>query len=81
MIHECRCGNFTFYFIGVQTFPFEPFFMNLYNCYECNTTVSIPSSKKDHATNVRAASVSSIVGSKAQHNYVKTDDVSFFLKK
>lgn len=36
----CNCGGTKFTFIGIQPCRHERFFLKLYNCLKCHTTVS-----------------------------------------
>jgi hypothetical protein len=48
MTRTCKCGGKKYVFIGVQTVPLQPFFLKLYNCLQCKTTVSKMVRSKDH---------------------------------
>jgi hypothetical protein len=48
MTRTCVCGGKKFVFIGVQTIPRQPYFLKLYNCLQCKTTVSKMVVPKDH---------------------------------
>jgi hypothetical protein len=36
----CRCGGLRFQYVGVQSFPIPPYFLRLYNCLDCLTTIA-----------------------------------------
>lgn len=40
MTRTCKCGGKKYVFIGCQMVPRAPFFLKLYNCLQCKTTVS-----------------------------------------